>query len=267
MQFQYHHSERYVLLGVVVRPSSARSCSCSGSLSAALGLVGIISTMMPSPTSPAGAWPHRGWPDSCTRSGGDLALFGDVGRVALVAGAAALVTVVARQLVQPAAASRVLLICSAAYAIVYVMGIVFARASRKGRGDPAAAGRDQQRGRSPRVALTWLRNGPSRRSRGCNLGPDEEARPACAVHHRWPAADLHPDRRVATVQEGNHRARGHGIRAWRGLCRVHRRRSVCRKGSPQSPSKPVPSMTSGCSLLSRPRSSSTRCRSSHQWDM
>ena len=123
------HSERYVLLGVRLAIFGVLVLVL-WQYSAALGLVGIISTVILANIA--------GWCVAASRMARllhaqrrDLALFGDVGRIALVAGAAALVTVVARQLVQPAAAWRVLLICSAAYAIVYVIGIVLARVLRK----------------------------------------------------------------------------------------------------------------------------------------
>ena len=101
------HSERYVLLGVRLAIFGVLVLVL-WQYSAALGLVGIISTVILANIA--------GWCVAASRMARllhaqrrDLALFGDVGRIALVAGAAALVTVVAHQLVQPTAAWRVLL--------------------------------------------------------------------------------------------------------------------------------------------------------------
>lgn len=97
---------------------------------AALGLLGVIATVMVANIA--------GWFVSALRMARllqferrDLALFGDVGRIALVTAAAALVALGVRLLLAPAAPWRTLLVCSTLFALVYVAGVAQWRVLRK----------------------------------------------------------------------------------------------------------------------------------------
>jgi O-antigen/teichoic acid export membrane protein len=97
---------------------------------AALGLLGIISTVMLANIA--------GWFVTAARMARllqadrrDLALFRDVGRIAVVTGIAALAALLMRWLLSPAAPWRMLLLCGPLFALVYVTGIVQWRVLRK----------------------------------------------------------------------------------------------------------------------------------------
>ena len=98
--------------------------------SAALGLVGIIATVM---AFNIGGWFVTVWRMArllqTTRR--DLALFGDVGRIALVTAASAGVTLALRELLTPAPAWRLLLICAPMFGLLYLGGIVQLRMLQK----------------------------------------------------------------------------------------------------------------------------------------
>lgn len=123
------HSERYLLLGVRLS-IFAMLVLVLWKYSLALGLVGIIATLI---LANIAGWCVAAWRMArlLHAERRDLALFADVGRIAVVAGVAALVTMLVRQLVQPTAAWRELLLDAPVYAIVYVVGILLARVLRR----------------------------------------------------------------------------------------------------------------------------------------
>jgi O-antigen/teichoic acid export membrane protein len=88
-----------------------------------LGLAGVIAMVM---AVNIGGWFVTAWRMArllqVTRR--DLALFSDVGRIALVTGAAAVATLALRELLAPAPAWHLLLVCAPSFGLLYLGGIV-----------------------------------------------------------------------------------------------------------------------------------------------
>lgn len=158
------HSERYILLGIRL--------AIFGMLvlvlwrySLSLGLVGIISALTLANIA--------GWCVAAARMARllqaerrDLALFADVGRIAIVAAAAALVTVLVRRLVGPEAAWREVILGAPVFAMAYVTGILVARVLRR---DELRRLVSEVR-RSVLGDRAWKRPGPDRRSTPASEG-------------------------------------------------------------------------------------------------